>query len=301
MLGFAQQKDSSLTVFKEAEAELKVIQKKVFFSKKESERIEGNKEFLTVWSRIINDPKILEYPFDSLKEISVLSPKNKKFKLITWNLFKDDGSHAFFGFLLVNNDKRIKTGFLKHETIHEYDALTLLDRSATVKTPETYVGTTDKWFGMLYTQLIECEGYYTLIGWDGNSRMTQRKFVDVLYFRPDGLPVFGKDIFKLSRKNPKRLMFEYSSDVSMSVKYVEKRKQIVYSHLAAKEEGTLLDGQFQYYGPDGSFDALELKKDKWVTVEDVDARNDLPTMSERNKPDPKKQRPVFKPKQKGEK
>lgn len=297
----AQQKDSSLYVFKEAEAELKVIQKKVFFSKKENERIEGNKEFLTVWSRIINDPKILEYPFDSLKEISVLSPRNKKFKLITWNLFKDDGTHAFFGFLLVNNDKRIKTGFLKHEIIHEYDALTLLDRSATVKTPETYVGTTDKWFGMLYTQLIECDGYYTLIGWDGNTKMTQRKFIDVLYFRADGLPIFGKDVFKLSRKNPKRMMFEYSSDISMSVKYVEKRKQIVYSHLASKQEGTLLDGQFQYYGPDGSFDALELKKDKWVTLEDIDVRNDLPTMSEKNKPDPKKQRPVFKPKQKGEK
>jgi hypothetical protein len=149
---------------------------------------------------------------------------------------------------------------------------------------------------MLYTQLIECDGFYTLIGWDGNDKLTTRKFIDALYFKSDGSPVFGKDIFRFSRKNPKRLMFEYSSEVSMSLKYVERKNQIVYSHLAAREEGGVLDGQFQYYGPDGSFDALELRKDKWVTVEDIDARNEKSKHDNEAKPDPKKQKPIFKPK-----
>ena len=60
----------------------------------------------------------------------------------------------------------------------------------------------------------------------------------------------------------------------MSLRYNEKENRIVYSHLASNREGDLLEGQFQYYGPDGSFDALERRKDKWVTVEDVDARKD---------------------------
>lgn len=285
-----------MAVFKQAERELYDLQKQTFFSRNEKERIEGNKKFLGVWSRIIGNPEILNYAFDSLKEISILSPKDKKFKLITWNLPKDDGTHAFFGFLLVNNSKRIKTGFLKHEITKSYEYFTLVDRSQTVKSPESYIGSPDKWFGMLYTQLIECDGYYTLIGWDGNDKLTQRKFVDVIYFKPNGNAVFGKDVFKFPRKNPKRLMFEYSTDVTMSLRYDEKRNQVVYSHLGSKQEGSVLDGQFQYYGPDGSFDALEQKKGKWITIEDVDARNEQGELSKKNKPNPKKQTPVYKPK-----
>lgn len=285
-----------MALFKQAERELHDLQKQTFFSRNEKERIEGNKKFLGVWSKIIGNPEILNYAFDSLKEISVLSPKDKKFKLITWNLPKDDGTHAFFGFLLVNNSKRVKTGFLKHETTKSYDYFTLVDRSQTIKSPESYIGSPDKWFGMLYTQLIECDGYYTLIGWDGNDKLTQRKFVDVIYFKPNGNPVFGKDVFKFPRKNPKRLMFEYSTDVTMSLRYDEKRNQVVYSHLGSKQEGSVLDGQFQYYGPDGSFDALEQKKGKWITIEDVDARNEQGELSKKNKPNPKKQTPVYKPK-----
>lgn len=286
----AQKNDSALYVFKQAELELMGIQKKAFHSRSEKDRIEGNKEFMRVWDRILANPKILSYPFDGLKDISVLSPKDNKFKLITWNLHRDDGTHAFFGYLLVNNSKRVKKGFLKHETIQTYEYFRLIDRSSTVKYPESYIGTPDKWFGMLYTQLIECDGFYTLIGWDGNDKLTQRKFVDALDFRANGQPVFGKDIFKFPRKNPKRLMFEYSQDVSMSLKYDEKRNQIVYSHLSSRQEGSVLDGQFQYYGPDGSFDALQLRKDKWVVIEDIDARSEKNKNDNAKKPDPKKHR-----------
>lgn len=235
----------------------------------------ANKKLIAIWDRIVSDPNILNYNFDELKsDYAILTPKNRKFKLITWNMYKNDGTYAYFGYLLVNNSKRVKTGWLSHKTVEGYEYFKLLDRSATVKSPETYIGTADKWFGMLYTTLIECDGFYTLIGYDPNDKLISRKFIDVLSFRSDGTPVFGKDVFRFPRKNPKRLMFEYSSDVSMSIRYNERSNQIVYSHLGPNQAGDLLVGQFQYYGPDGSFDALELKKDKWVTLEDVDARGE---------------------------
>lgn len=287
--------DSIFNKFKIAERQLIKIEKG-FNSRKENERIEANKKFIAAWDVIVSDKNILDYSFDSLKGVSILCPKNNKFKLITWNLNRDDGTHTFFGYLLVNNSKRIKKGFLKHETIEAYEHFKLSDKSWQIKNPETYIGTTDKWFGMLYTQLIECDNFYTLIAWDGNDKLTQRKFIDVLYFKPNGEAVFGKDVFKFPRKNPRRLMFEYSSDVSMSLKFNEKKNQIVYSHLAPREEGTILEGQFQYYGPDGSFDALELRKDKWVTLEDIDARNEKNKNDRAEKPDPDKQKPIFEPK-----
>ncbi|MDP3556799.1 MAG: hypothetical protein Q8T03_05450 [Bacteroidota bacterium] len=292
---WSQKSDTNYTKLKLAEKEIQKIEKG-FSSRKEAERIDANKKLIVAWDAIIEDPKILTYPFDSLKGISILSPKDKKFKLITWNLNKDDGTHAFFGYLVVNNSKRVKTGLFKHKTIEEYEHFKLSDKSSQIKNPETYIGTPNKWFGMLYTSIIECDGYYTLIAWDGNDKLIQRKFIDVLYFKSNGEPIFGKDVFKFARKNPRRLMFEYSSEVSMSIKYNAKRNQITYSHLAPKSEGSLLEGQFQYYGPDGSFDALEQKKNKWVTIEDIDARNDKNKNDKVEKPDPNKQTPIFKPK-----
>lgn len=292
----AQKSDSTLAFFKQAEKELKLLQKETFYSRKETERVAGNKKFIKTWDAIVSNPEILTYPFDSLKDISILSPKNNKFKLITWNLHKDDGTHGFFGYLMVNNSKRVKKGLFKHETIQAYEYFKLVDNSGSIKNPENHIGSPAKWYGMLYYSLIECEGFYTLLGWDGNDNLTQKKIVDVLYFKPDGSPVFGKDVFKFPRKNPRRLIFEYSSEVSMSLKYNEKRKQIIYSHLAAKDPGSVLEGQFQYYGPDGSFDALELRKDKWITLEAVDITNEKNKNDKAEKPDPDDQTPIFKPK-----
>lgn len=292
----AQKSDSALAFFKQAEQELKLLQKETFYSRKETERIAGNKKFIKAWDAIVSNPEVLYYPFDSLNDISILEPKNHKFKLITWNLHKDDGTHGFFGYLLVNNSKRIKKGLLGHETIEAYEYFKLIDNSGSIKNPENYIGSPAKWYGMLYYSLIECNGFYTLLAWDGNDNLTQKKIVDVLYFKPDGTPVFGKDVFKFPRKNPRRLIFEYSSEVSMSLKFNEKRKQIIYSHLAPKDEGSVLEGQYQYYGPDGSFDALELKKDKWITLEAVDITNEKNKNDKAEKPNPADQTPIFKPK-----
>jgi hypothetical protein len=293
---FAQRADTSMFFFRQAERELADIQQRAFHSKSETERIEGNKEFIAVWDKIVADPRILRYDFKMLRDVSILESADGQLKLVSWNLHRNDGTHGYFGYLLVNSKKVLKKGFLKKETVQTYEHHKLIDRSAAVKSPENHIGSPDKWFGMLYTQMIACEGYYTLIGWDGNDKLTQRKFVDVLYFKSNGQPVFGKDVFKFPRKNPKRLMFEYSSEVTMSLKYDKDRHMIVYSHLGARQEGNLLEGQYQFYGPDGSYDALVQKKDKWITVEDIDARNARSVNDHAKKPDPKKQKPVYKPK-----
>lgn len=295
-ISFAQKADSLKSINAAKLFELRSLQTEVFYSKKEADRMAANKDFIKAIESIAVNQKALDFPFDSLKEISTLSPKNKKFKLITWNIHKDDETHLFFGFLLVNNSKRVKKGFMKHETINNYEFFKLVDKSGSVKNPETYIGTPDKWFGMLYLDIIECEDYYTLIAWDGNDKLIQRKFLDVLYFKSDGTPIFGKDVFKFAKKNPKRLMFEYSSDVTMSLKYDDKSGRIVYSHLGPREEGTVMDGLPQYYGPDGSFDSMIQRKGKWVVDEDVDARNEKNKNDKAVKPDPNKQTPIFVPK-----
>lgn len=295
-LGFSQKKD---TVYRSADGlvnEIIILQKKVFESKKEAERFDANKEFIKLWYELLQNPASMEQNLDSIKGVSCLKSKDKKFRIITWNVFKNDGQQAYFGFIQVNNRKVMKSGLFKKSVTNEYEVFPLVDKSSTVTSPETYVADPKKWFGMLYYELIDCDGYYTLLGWDGNDNLIQKKFIDVLYFKSDGTPVFGKDVFRIPKKSPKRIMFQYSAEVAMSLKYNDKRNQIIFSHLAPKDEGPTLEGQYQYYGPDGSFDAYEQKKDRWVLVEDIDIRNEKGKNDNLKKPDPKKEKKLYDPK-----
>jgi len=198
--------------------------------------------------------------------------------------------------LQVNNRKTLKKSLFKKETIFVYELFPLIDKSGSVKNPESYIGDPSKWFGMLYVDIIKSdEEYYTLIGWDGNDKLTQRKFIDILYFKPDGTPIFGKDVFKFPGKFAKRIMFEYASEVAMSLRYHENKKQIIFSHLAPNNLDPLLEGQFQYYGPDGSFDALNIKKGKWDYEADIDIKNIKSKNDQVKKPNPDNQTPIYKP------
>ena len=61
----------------------------------------------------------------------------------------------------------------------------LTDKSADIKNPENTVGEASKWYGMLYYKIvpvkIKRKKYYTLLGWDGNDKITAKKIIDVLY------------------------------------------------------------------------------------------------------------------------
>ncbi len=294
---FAQLSEPEKKHFSGLEDSLKKLQLRVFYSKKIADRFEANKQFLAAWASVLKEEKSIQYPFDSLTDVSRLLSPDKKFRIITWNIFKEDGTHAYFGFIQVNNSKTVKKGLFKKETSTQYEVFPLVDKSASVKTPENYVSDPGKWFGMLYYEVIKSDDdFYTLLGWDGNDKLVQRKFIDVLSFKADGTPVFGKDVFKIPGKFGKRVMFEYASEVAMSLKYNDGRKQIIFSHLAPNSLDPMLVGQYQYYGPDGSFDALSMKKGRWVYEAAIDIRKDKDKNDNVKKPEPEKQKPVYKPK-----
>ncbi|HWY34046.1 MAG TPA: hypothetical protein VNX68_05325 [Nitrosopumilaceae archaeon] len=276
--------EKDIVFFKKYEDSLKKLQKDVFFSKSDSLKSRANKKFLELWEEILLNKISFEYPFDSLKEVARLSSPDKKFRIINWNISKDnDATQMYYGYIQVLNPKT-----------NDYDLYHLIDKSGSIKNPETYLGDNNKWFGMLYFKLIPCDGYYILLAWDGNDRLTRRKFIDVLSFKPSGEPVFGKDVFKMPKKNPKRIMFEYSAEVVMSLKYNEEKKLIVFDHLAPKDP--IAEGQYQFYGPDFSTDGFRYIKGKWKYEEDLDSKNTKNKNDNVKRNKDKKDKPIYIPK-----
>ena len=112
-LASAQLSETEIKYFAELEDSLQNISQRVFYSKKEANRFEANKQFIALWNVILKDEKSIQYPFDSLKkDVSLLMAPDKKFRIITWDMRKEDQTFFYFGYIQVNNAKTKKVGMI---------------------------------------------------------------------------------------------------------------------------------------------------------------------------------------------
>jgi hypothetical protein len=108
------------------------------------------------------------------------------------------------------------------------------------------------------------------LGYDANEPFSQKKIIEVMRFTKSGAPFFGARIFneKKDDKNPKaRRIFEYSKQVSMTLRFDEKTNMIAFDHLIpTKPENK---GLFFDYVPDLSYDGYQWEGGKWVFKSNV--------------------------------
>ena len=200
--------------------------------------------------------------FDTLTFLGQLTSEDDKLRLITFNYPLDDGSFRYHCFLAHKVDESLTNVTILKDQQSDWERLNFQTLNP------------DQWYGALYYKILvnrhKKNTYYTLIGWDGNNSRSNRKVVDVLDLS-GSQPRFGAPIFEKDGRLQHRLIFEYANDANMALNYQEGEKLIVMDHLAP--EHPRLKGQFQFYGPDFSYDALKFKKGKWIFIEDHNAEN----------------------------
>jgi len=256
------QSDQAFMVFQDS---LQPLSKVILdLSKSEEERISANTKFRTVLQNWLEKEGAENFNFDSVPSVARLEPEDKSFVIINWELPHSDGTFTYYAFVL-HKDKNSKTQLLTE----------LIDASATIKRPETALLKANQWFGAHYYKVVTVKRkgkiYYCLLGADWNDKLSKKKLIEILSFEKDGSLKFGAPIINYNKATLHRLIFEYSSNVSMSLNYDEKSKRIIFDHLSPIEEA--LKGQYQFYAPDLSYDALKFKKGKWQHLENIDARN----------------------------
>src|SRR5262249_52961055 len=149
-------------------------------------------------------PGSFNYPFDSLKEISIVKSPDNKFRIFTWNLRNDNDSYRFYGAIQRNEKQPVKL-------------IPLFDAGPLIKKPEDTTVNNNFWWGALYYKIIPVkannETYYTILGWNGSNKKSNKKVIEVLTFK-DTIVVFGAPIFKAGPNDIMyRVVFEYSNDV----------------------------------------------------------------------------------------
>ncbi len=215
---------------------------------------------MRVW---LKNESTFRYNFDSVPHIGIMYSPDNAFRIYNWNIQWNDGTFTYYGFLQLFNKKG---QFCLHE---------LMDKSDFIENPENQTLDPQMWFGVLYYQIFKVDDkktpYYMLLGWDGNNDYSKKKIIEVLYFNANGMPQFGKNVFKGEKARLKRIIFEYSYLANMSLRYYDENKSIIFDHLAPPKPS--LTGQYRFYGPDFSYDAYVFNDGKWEFRSNVDARN----------------------------
>ncbi len=174
-------------------------------------RYQKNEKMIQLFDDVLKQRNSINYSFDSIRTIAILTSPDKKVRVITWYLIDDNGMHDHFGFIQSYNSDKGK-----------YDVYQLTDCWPKIVNPSMQTLGTNTWFGALYTQLIQTKDddktYYTLLGWNGGNVFSQFKVIEILSINHDR-PVFGANIFRNYTKRTMRVIFEYAPVGRLNLKY----------------------------------------------------------------------------------
>ena len=247
--------------FRKREDSLKVYADSIVNAEQASVRFRADSQFVRSLVRALKLEHSFYYPFDSLFTISRLYAPDSSFRIITWQFKKDNLMYLQEGAIQMNQPD----GSLK--------LFPLFDASMFTAKPLDSVRSRKNWIGAIYYKIIEKEyegkKYYTLLGFDDFSETSNKKWMEVLTFTPEGEPRFGGPYFSFqedSIRTPAHYRFniEYKKEAATRFNYDPEMDMVVFDHLVP--EGDEPDKKDTYV-PDGDFEAFQWKDGRWVHVQ----------------------------------
>src|SRR3989344_4503744 len=159
-------------------------------------KLKVNDEFKSLLKEALSIKGSFDFPFKNIRAISILT-SNDKIKIYNWTLPYNDGTYQYFAFVQLK---------LENE---QYKLVELIDKSSEITKPETQSLTDKTWFGALYYEIIYDKKLgtdtYTLLGWDGDYNLTNKKIIEVMTINKSGAIKFGSSLFKIEKKSQKRV------------------------------------------------------------------------------------------------
>ena len=202
------------------------------------------------------------YSWKELDKIGKLQSEDGKVKIFSYLYMVNRNDYRYQAFIQVRKDK------------NKVEVFRLQPGNSTDIYFEEFKQSVDNWHGKIYYDLVTTtykrKVFYTLIGADFKDSNSSLKTIEVVSIQR-GKPVFRGDQFLSNGAVKDRVVLEFSADLAASVRYNTELKMIVHDHLAPLHP--IYTGNFQFYGPDGSYDGFRFIDGIWVLEEDVDARN----------------------------
>jgi len=246
---------------KEKEDSLQNLAADIILDSLTANRMRSDSLFTRTLVRALQIKNSFFYPFDSVHGVSKLYAPDSTFRLFTWNISFDDYYSRQRGAIQM----RTNDGSLKLFPLRDFSEFTD-DAMDSVRTRIN-------WIGAVYYDIAETnyngKNYYTLIGFDNNGVMSNKKWLEVLTFDEKSEPVFGGSYFSFEKdsvkRNPQyRFSLEYKKEARAILKYDEDSKMIIVDHLISETDEP--ENKWSYV-PDGDYEAFKWQNGKWLHID----------------------------------
>ena len=226
------------------------------YSKKQGTRLKVSRLLSDSLKEISNLSNSFYYNYDSFKTVAVVTSKDERVRIFTWNYFNDSGFYNVNGVMQLNEKYFDEVFYALKPIVGSFDTL------RKTLSPEN-------WFPALYydiyTYKYKRKYYYILTGFNAGNPLLRYNTVECLILEKGKEPEFGAPIFYEQEEMlipHQRLFFLYSGQATMICKVEPKRKVIVYSSLVPVRYKR--EGNRAYYAPDGTYDYHAYEKGKWI-------------------------------------
>jgi hypothetical protein len=204
----------------------------------------------------------MDFPWNGLNRIGVVSSEDHMIRVFTWHVMDNPDQYRYFGFIQVAMKKDQPNVYALIDNGKKQRKVTRLDQSV------------EDWYGKLYykivTNTLKRKSYYTLLGMDFNNTLSTFKTIEVMTIHRNQ-PRFEKELFFDGRDNMDRLVLEYSAQVAISVRFDPGSGMITFDHLVPFHP--IYKNNYEFYGPDGSYEGIKFLGGIWILQRDIDARN----------------------------
>jgi len=257
---------------------LSKLSSKIWKQKTDSSRLLVNSTFFKMFQTVLKSGRSADIALDSINGITRVASDDNKIRLFTWNVPLSDETNKYFGFIQLKLDSLV--------------VIPLLMNANVPADFETKQLTPQMWYGAIYYKLIEVEinnqKAYTLLGWDGYTANSNRKFIDIIYLDPNGSIIFGMPVFKTDKGIKTRVIMEYAEKANMLLRYDHQAIMIEKNKKIKKEDTWLIvmdrmvpmdpsmEGIRKYYVPSGdTYDGYIFRNGFWALVENIEVANKL--------------------------
>ncbi|MBN1598668.1 MAG: hypothetical protein JW894_10265 [Bacteroidales bacterium] len=215
--------------------------------------------FFNHFMEVLKTDNSFEYPFDSLKNIGKIYSSGKNVRIYTWNIPESPNKIIYYGIIQYYSKLDNKYRIIDLNNMPD---------------PHLYK-LNQNWEGALYYQAIENKHagqiYYTLLGFNLNDMLSNKKVVEIFSIDQFDQIYFCEELIQYEGKIIDRLEFEYNEKASMTLRFNNEKKMIVFDHLSPQKPA--LAGNYQFYGPDFTYDGLKFEKGIWVHYSNIDITN----------------------------
>ena len=233
-------------------------------AKDDEKRIERNSLFVKTLVSALKISFSYNFPFDSVRNMTVAHSPDKRFRIFSWYLAMSDGTFRFYGAIQLPTSNG------------KLNLIPLSDQTDNISNTDEIL-TSTRWLGARYYDIIQVSPtakstYYVLLGWKGKSKILSERIIEVLSFNNE-VPIFGKPIFDgvKGSRGENRVIFSYSKFNSMLLKQDKTVNMIVFDHLAPIDPRKKDD--LAFYASDSSFDAFKIINGRLKFIENVELLN----------------------------